>query len=217
MKDKSSLPCLPHFQEQGETGDSISTFTRVEKKFDGKDNISNRPSVKDNRVQYWPQPCQYIQYPHRCPDGSSCVFAHSMDEIYRHPAMYRRNECAKSKAGRQCDIVNCPDWHKSSERRDKWAIYDLHMNPSYCPPCTPGRQDTNGSENSIDSSQLDSSFPFGRHEFNINQFKLHACRSRNNNHDRKMCVNYHNLRDKRRDPNKIPYMPEQCEHMLKKN
>ncbi|CXI25351.1 zinc finger protein, putative [Plasmodium berghei] len=52
----------------------------------------------------------------KCPAGVECPLAHSIEEIYYHPLVYKTNKCENYKHG-NCNKYYCPNFHKLAEQR----------------------------------------------------------------------------------------------------
>ncbi|KEG00835.1 hypothetical protein YYE_04281 [Plasmodium vinckei vinckei] len=52
----------------------------------------------------------------KCPAGVECPLAHSIEEIYYHPLVYKTKKCENYKHG-NCNKYYCPDFHKLAEQR----------------------------------------------------------------------------------------------------
>jgi len=72
-----------------------------------------RPPVDaiTGQIQYWDVPCRSLQGS-TCPNGDTCPFAHTRDEISYHPAKYKTRRCN----GRGCRGDICCFAHSECER-----------------------------------------------------------------------------------------------------
>eukprot|EP00931_Biecheleriopsis_adriatica_P032442 TRINITY_DN18932_c0_g1_i1.p1 TRINITY_DN18932_c0_g1~~TRINITY_DN18932_c0_g1_i1.p1 ORF type:complete len:612 (-),score=100.73 TRINITY_DN18932_c0_g1_i1:142-1977(-) len=88
-----------------------------------------RPPVDaaSGQLLYWDVPCSSISSGSDCPAGSSCVFAHSREEISYHPAKYKTKRCNGTGCRGQAvccfahDEAEMRTW--ASERYSYWALW----------------------------------------------------------------------------------------------
>lgn len=101
------------------------------------DSQHRRPPVNTSTGQllYWDAPCHSMSRDSACPNGDSCVFAHSREEISYHPAKYKTRRCN----GRGCrGEAICCFAHGESELRvwapEKYSYWTLIADRSMLPP-----------------------------------------------------------------------------------
>lgn len=141
------------------------------------------------QIRYWDTPCEWIAHSAMCPRGEQCHLAHSKDEISYHPAKYKTRLCN----GKDCRKAICCFAHAEHELRTfapRKYSQAIRAAPAACVSLPAHQQAEDG-------------------QFNLDTFKIFPCRhGRGPPHDRKLCVFYHNPRDRRRPPGS--YSAEPC-------
>jgi len=164
-----------------------------------------RPPVgPDGRLKYWDVSCEWLAHPSQCSRGDECPLAHSKDEISYHPAKYKTRMCN----GKDCRSNICCFAHYPRELRS--AAPGLYSQASHV--AAAGRPHSDAAtavQTILASTQTSGRPPDDCTQFDLQTFKVSPCtRGRNAPHDRKLCVFYHNLRDRRRPPD--GYIAEPC-------
>lgn len=152
-----------------------------------------RPPIgADGRLRYWDTACTWISHPAKCPHGDGCQFAHSKDEISYHPAKYKTRACN----GRDCRKAICCFAHDDRELR---VMAPRRYSQTALAAAT-GQAALPKAGTLSDEASL----------FDLQTFKVFPCRKgRGTPHDRKLCIFYHNPRDRRRLPGS--YAADPCE------
>mmetsp|Transcript_144736 Transcript_144736/g.360840 ORF Transcript_144736/g.360840 Transcript_144736/m.360840 type:complete len:717 (+) Transcript_144736:72-2222(+) len=153
-----------------------------------------RPAIGlDGRLQYWDTPCEWLSHPTRCPKGDSCRMAHSKDEISYHPAKFKTRVCN----GKDCRKAICCFAHCEGELRSSAP----HLYSRVALEVAAGVPATVHTPLAASGPEIGA--------VDLDAFKVFPCRGgRGPTHDRKLCVFYHNARDRRRLPGN--YIAEPC-------
>jgi len=163
-----------------------------------------RPPIgPDGRLRYWDIQCESLKVGRNgtCHRGDDCRLAHSKDEISYHPAKYKTRACN----GTDCrqDICCFAHQHEGEVLRSFAPLY-YSQAPAVMPAASVDEQQ--GQQLSFCDGELKDDTATAD-KFDLLTFKVAPCKQ-GRAHDRKLCMFWHNVRDKRRPPGS--YEAEPC-------
>lgn len=164
---------------------------------------------------YNPEKCMQIVKNRVCSDGERhCHYAHNQAEINYHPLVYKTELCesTRTKDG-VCFDMHCHGAHSESELREAREIPYVLLRQSKTQKLL--KQSSNFEIRVYKTQECknkDQSRPGFMNRFNTRSSSKyrHACSNRI------ACDGYHDLKDRRRHPDKFEYTPEPCPEVFNK-
>jgi len=191
-------PCLASFQknpqELAPSGQICGQFfcfnyhnLNEKRRFVFEDDSSN--------FLYQPMKCPSIAENIPCPNGDSCRYAHTQNEINFHPLFYKTEPCAGCFFDSNSKF--CPFYHADEISR-KVMLEKLK---------------TKGNKDNLKTQQQNPSM-MSQGGFNLENFKAKPCLIKGN-HNPKVCEFYHHENDRKRPVSIYHYTSNMCQNMGK--
>lgn len=141
---------------------------------------------------YKPTRCQYFNKGSRCPQGTACPYAHTLEESIYHPLIFKTQKCTYGVDERgRCEKngAHCTKAHGSGDVRKANNPWDLLK------ACR-------------DDKQMARDMARNK-EFFMHDYKVTKCRNKNCR-NKYTCAGWHHEGERRRNPAQYPYSDEPC-------